>query len=412
MTRDLRELFISLVRLGIGHEPVPDVMSQEPCDVDWEALKALAAKQGLSAVVLDGIESLPLKSLVAYKMPQKLRRQWIGEVIRFYENRYQQYEKAISSLAGFYNHHGYKMMVLKGYACSLDWPKPNHRQCGDIDIWLFNQQAAADKELVSSRKLQDPGFKIDNSHHHHTVFRWEGFSVENHFDFVNVYQHKSHVGLERILKELGNESNVNTNVNFNDSPNDNSLKPETWNLKQGTYNLKPNTSLRGTRIPSVELCGELVYLPSPDLHALFLLKHAALHFVGTDLNFRQILDWAFFLKEHGKDVDWDWLLSVVDEHGMTPFFNIINAICVDDLGFEKNVFPTAQINPDLKQRVVDEVFASAYNSKEDPNVFIRNIKRYQRWKGNAWKHQLCFKDSMWSTFWSGVWGHLLKPASI
>ena len=416
MTRDLREAFIYLVRLGIGHEPVPvpseddaampGITSQDSNDVDWEALKALVGKQGLTAVVLDGIGALqssktwtsqaakPSERVQEFKteMPQKLRRQWIGEVIRFYENRYQQYEKAISSLAGFYNQHGFKMMLLKGYACSLDWPKPNHRQCGDIDIWLFNQQAAADKELVSSFKLQDPGFKIDNSHHHHTVFRWQGFSVENHFDFVNVYQHKSHVGLERILKELGNFK-----VESSEFRVDGQLK---------------ECSDAGCKIQPVIVNGEVVYLPSPNLHALFLLKHAALHFVGTELNLRQILDWAFFLKEHGNEVDWEWLLTVVDEHGMMPFFNIVNAICVDDLGFEKNVFPTAQINPDLKQRVVDEVFASAYNSKEDPNVFIRNIKRYQRWRGNAWKHQLCFKDSMWSTFWSGVWAHLLKPASI
>lgn len=47
------------------------------------------------------------------------------------------YLQAVASLAGFYNAHGYKMMVLKGYACSLNWPRPEHRPCGDIDIWLF-----------------------------------------------------------------------------------------------------------------------------------------------------------------------------------------------------------------------------------------------------------------------------------
>lgn len=57
-----------------------------------------------------------------------------------YEGRYAAYEKAIGSLAGFYNQHGYKMMVLKGYASSLDWHNPKHRPCGDIDIWQFGEQ--------------------------------------------------------------------------------------------------------------------------------------------------------------------------------------------------------------------------------------------------------------------------------
>lgn len=78
-------------------------------------------------------------------------------------------------------------MVLKGYACSIDWPKPEHRPCGDIDIWLFGKQKEADAALAASPKFHDSSFKIDSSHHHHTVFDWCSFSVENHYDFVNVY---------------------------------------------------------------------------------------------------------------------------------------------------------------------------------------------------------------------------------
>lgn len=388
MTRDLREAFISLVRLGIGHTDATDITD----NVDWTALKALAAKQGLSAVVLDGIAALPSSTTQDYKteMPQKLRRQWIGEVIRFYENRYQQYEKAISSLAGFYNQHGYKMMVLKGYACSLDWPKPNHRQCGDIDIWLFNQQAAADKELVSSFKFQDPGFKIDNSHHHHTVFRWEGFSVENHYDFVNVHAKKSNKELEVIFKELGNECN---------------LEPETWNHK-------PNTSLRGTRIPSVELCGELVYLPSPNLHALFLIRHMVSHFVAAEISLRHVLDWAFFVEKHGKDVDWDWLIGLVEKYHMKEFFDCINAICVYDLGFKIELFPHIQFDPFLKERVLNDIISPAFGDELPKNLLPRLIYKFKRWQGNAWKQKLCYRESRWSAFWNSVWGHLLKPASI
>lgn len=98
--------------------------------------------------------------------------EWIGETLQGYEYRYELYQRAIAELAEFYNSHGFKMMVLKGYACSLDWPKPEHRPCGDIDIWLFGQQREADAALVSWFKVQDPSFKIDSSHHHHTVFDW------------------------------------------------------------------------------------------------------------------------------------------------------------------------------------------------------------------------------------------------
>ena len=186
-----------------------------------------------------------------------------------------------------------------------------------------------------------------------------------------MHHHKSHVTLEKTLKEFGADD---------------------------TH--------------YVEVKGERVYLPSPNLHALFLIKHAALHFVGTELNFRQVLDWAFFVKKHGNDVDWDWLHGAIEEHGMMPFYQILNAICVGDLGFDARLFPKNQHLPELKDRVVKEIFASVYQGPESSNLFVRQIKRFKRWKGNAWKHKLCYKESMWSAFWSGVWNHLLKPSSI
>ena len=365
---------LQLVRLGIGTSNDTKISN----DIDWVQLKNLADEQGLTAVVLDGITSL--SSLSSVQGPPRIEKlQWIGEVDFSYERYYATYKDAISSLAGFYNRHGYKMMVLKGYACSLDWPKPNHRPCGDIDIWLFGRQKEADAVLEewfksSSGSTCSPSvqeFKIDSSHHHHTVFTWNGVAVENHYDFVNVHQNRTNASLEKIFKKLGEDD-----ARF------------------------------------VDVIGERVYLPSPNLHALFLLKHAALHFVSTELTFRQVLDWAFFVEKHGKEVDWEWLLSVIEKHGMMPFLNIINAICVEEFGFDASLFPTVQYDPSVKDRVVNEIFASVYDGDKDPNIFSRNINRFRRWKGNAWKHKLCYKESMWSAFWSGVWGHLLKPKSI
>lgn len=105
-------------------------------------------------MVVDGIERLQ-KEL----MPPKLMLvQWIGEVSQIYEKRFAEYRKAIGDIAGFYNSHGFKMMVLKGYACSLDWPKPEHRPCGDIDVWLFGQQKEADAALGSWFMVQGSRF--------------------------------------------------------------------------------------------------------------------------------------------------------------------------------------------------------------------------------------------------------------
>lgn len=351
---DLKKTFLSLVRLGIGH--YSDAL---PSNVDWNELKALAEQQGLSAIVLDGIEKLPEDQ----RPPKFFLLEWIGETLQDYEYRYEQYCKVIGEMAALYNAHGLKMMVLKGFACSLDWPRPEHRPCGDIDIWQFGRYREGDKLVASEKSIE-----IDSSHHHHTVFYWGEFMVENHYDFINVYARKANARIEKIYKELGqNDSHF------------------------------------------VEVEGEKVYLPSPNLHALFLMRHLVSHFVGANISLRQVLDWAFFVDKHGKDVDWNWLDGVIEEFGMKGFYNIINAICVEDLGFDTSLFHNVRFDPQTKEKVFNDILCPAFEADAPSSYLPRVIYKYKRWNGNGWKHALCYKESRWESFWTLLWSHLMKP---
>lgn len=349
--------FLSLVQLGLGHSI--DIENQ---GVDWTCIQQNANKHGLSAVVLDGIEKLPDS-----KRPSKiLLLNWIGEVLQSYEQRFEAYETAIRSLARFHTQHSFKMMLLKGYACAMNWPKPSHRPCGDIDIWQFGEQKEAD-QLLSKEK----GIDIDTTHHIHTVFEWQGFTVENHYDFINTHAHKSSKELEMLFKKMG----------MDDSH-------------------------------SIEVRDERVYVPSPNMNALFLLRHSMAHFAAQGINLRQLLDWAFFVEKHHEEIDWGWLEEKLEYYGMKPLYSIFNAICVEDLGFEAKNFHGVQFDPTIKDRVLEEILSPEYPDNLPKNTFIRIMYKYRRWKGSAWKHELCFKEGRWESFWSGVWNHLIKPSTI
>ena len=351
------KILLLLVRLGIGHSAEAIIQP-----ISWKEIEAIADRQGLFAIVLDGIEKLPS----SVRPPQDFLLEWIGEVLQGYEYRYEQYCRAISELAGFYNSHGYKMMILKGYACCLDWPRPEHRPLGDIDIWLFGKQKEADAELAKGK-----GIEIDSSHHHHTVFNVGDFTVENHYDFINVYAHRSSAKLEKVFKKLGQDD-----THF------------------------------------VELYGERVYLPSPNLHALFLIKHMVSHFAAAEINLRQVLDWAFFVEKHHNEVDWEWLDGMLEEYHMRDFTHCLNAICVEDLGFEANRFKGLQFNRQLKDRILDDILEPEYGLG-GPMVFFQGlVYKYKRWQGNAWKQKLCYNETRWESFWTGIWAKILKPASI
>lgn len=357
----MNDSFLQLVRLGIGH-PADSL----PIQNSWVEFKILAEQHGLSAVVLDGIDSLRSRGYEVNLPDKELTLQWIGESLQDYEQRYDQCRKTIGKLAKFYNDHGFKLMVLKGYGLSLNYPKPNHRPCGDIDIWAFGQYKEADAAI--SKEYSIP---IEHDHHHHTVFEFKGFSIENHYDFLNVHYGHRNAELEKVLKELAMDDRFSTKID-----------------------------------------GQEVYLPSPNLHALFILRHMMHNFAATSMNLRQVLDWAFFVEKHTGEIDWEWLLMVLDEYHMLEFFNILNAICVDDLGFRADIFPSVQILPDLKARVLNDILSPEFREATPRSFIKRAFFKYRRWQANAWKQDLCYGDNRYKSFFNGVWSHLLKPASI
>ena len=367
--------YLSLIKLGIGHE------SDIPEEIDWKAVRQLASKQGLAAIVLDGVKTLIERGMLAggRAMDIELKFDWMGESVVAYEQRYEAYRSTIASLAKFYAEHGFKMMVLKGYGLSLNYPVPNHRPCGDIDIWLFGKYKEAD--AVLSKEL---GIVIDNGHHHHTVFTFDGFMVENHYDIINVHYDNRSGDLEVILKKLAEDDSNFVDIAF---------EKET----------------------------PRVYLPSANLHALFKIKHCILHFASTFISLRQLLDWAFFVEKHSAEIDWKWLVGILRDFHMLDFFNYLNAICVEDLGFDVGLFPSVSdkegasgIESAMKKRILSDILSPEFTEEEPAKkgLIPRVVFKFRRWQANAWKQKLCYKGSRFVAFWRSVYTHILKPDSI
>ena len=366
MSSDLckqRDTLLTLIRLGIGH-PVTIL----PESIDWEAMRAMAAEQGLSAIVLDGAQSLTDRGALneGRAMDVKLKKQWIGSVIQNFEWKYEEYRKCLGQLARFYNEYGFKLMVVKGYGLGLNYVRPEHRPYGDIDIWAFGKFKEADAALA--KELSIP---VEKAHHHHTTFSFNGYLVENHYDFLNVHYGHGNEELEKILKDLAKDDSHR-----------------------------------------IEIDGQTIYLPSANLHALFVLRHTMSHFASTGMNLRQVLDWGFLIQKHGEEIDWPWFLRVLKEYRMKDFFDCLNAICVSELGFDVSVFPRFQFDVAMKDRVLNDTLCREFDGPVPHNFFRRIVFKYRRWQANAWKQNLCYGDSRFKSFWTGIWSHLLKPSMI
>ena len=357
-----KDILLTLVRLGIGHQSVIPIHTI----IDWKRIRTLSDLQGLTAIVLDGISRLKevgcLDDNSALDRITKLN--WYVTVQNLYEQRYTKYSTAISSLASFYCKYGIRMMVLKGYGLSQCYPVPEHRPCGDIDIWLFGRYKEADSILS-----QELGITVNKSFFHHTVFCYQGFTVENHYDFVNRKISRYNSWLDDLLKELAMDDREKVVVD-----------------------------------------GQEVIIPSPNLHALFLVRHMTVHFFSS-LTVRQILDWGFFVEKNKDRINWQWLLETISKFGMMRFFHCINAICVEDLGFDSSLFPVYEVDISLKERIINDSLFPADFGEKPKRLFPVFIYKWKRWKAREWKRQV-FGYSACRDFVLSLWAHLIKPTMI
>lgn len=360
MTRAAENLF-ALLRATL-HGRMDDATLFENCDAGlWRGIYDLSSAQGVLAQAWDGLQFLP----ETMQPPKGLRLQWAVNVDQI-EKVYRLQEKVIAKLASFYREHAIPMMVLKGYGLSLFYPVPEHRPYGDIDIWLFGRQPEADK-LVA----KEWGAPVDVHKEHHTTFDIDGVMIENHYDFVNTLTHASNARLERLFKQ---------------------------------YAAQPGES--------VAVAGVAVYLPSEQLNALFLLRHAAVHFAAINIGLRHVIDWHVFVAHCHDRIDWEALYAAARDAGMTEFLNCLNAICVDYLELDPAAVPGMVRNTDLEERVLDEILSPAFSDRA-PSGLLRVVWfKTRRWWTNRWKHRIVFNESLAGAFVRSVWAHLKRPQSI
>ena len=148
--------------------------------------------------------------------------------------------------------------------------------------------------------------------------------------------------------------------------------------------------------------------PSVRFNSLYLLRHSAEHFASVDINLRIVLDWAFFVKAN--PVDWDWLLKKMEQVGMMNYLAVLNAICVDYLGFDKSLFPDIPVEQAVVERSMNDILSPEVETESHDNLMVEVAFRFKRWWKNRWKHNMVFKERLWQSLLTQVWSHLLKPS--
>ena len=352
-------ILLRLVRAGLGCEDTggPGAAGS------WPEVYALAVRQGVLAVAWDGLRLLEQGG---FEGPdRRLRLRWAYNV-QAMEELYARQQRAVGRLARFLSGQDIPVMLLKGCGLALDYPVPEHRPCGDIDIYLYGAWRRADEILQ-----RVSGIKIDRDKHHHTVFTLDGIAVENHYDIFNVRAHRSNAEIDRILKSM---ADTDTRVM----------------IGEGT-----------------------VCLPSADFNALFLLRHAGAHFSAAEIGLRHIVDWAMFVRRHHGEIDWPRIEDIARRHNMDRFLHCLNALSIDILGVGESCFPPFERDGSLEQRVLAEVLHPAFAERIPKRGFLQiMVFKLRRWWSGRWKHRIVYREGLVAMFFSQLRSHLESPEAM
>lgn len=339
--------------------------------ISWNDIAELSVEQGITAILPDAIERMP----IAMRPPKVVLLQLIGRAT-IVERIYEQHKSRIESLAKFYAQHNIKILLLKGYGCSLCWPRPEHRPTGDIDIFLFGRQEEAD--ALVEREL---GIKVHREYHKHSTFCYQDVEVENHAKFIDDVSHKSNIRFERTLMSLLNKEECI------ESPVDN------------------------------------VLLPPPTFNALFLLRHTGEHFASNEITLRHVLDVGTFFTKYHQLIDWAKVMEVYKRERMIDLFNGIATICVEYLGMEADCFGSLdkynsyQRDIVLAERILTDIFAqkealpmSMIGVNTIGKKFKYALTKSRRWWHNRWKYRLVYNENLVESFVWLAMNRIHKPS--
>lgn len=357
---DIHESFLQLVRLGIGTGTVNGSGLTVHGSTDWQALKVLADEQGLSAIVLDGIDRLQLNGLVDYEMPLQMKLEWIGEVLQG-EQTYKLQHEVAKDMSSLFHANAIRTYVLKGDVIAECYPKPNHRVSVDIDCFLLPGKGDFDAWSLGNDLVQTKGFSVNTDFYKNSSFDISGVNIENHQYLTPFRGNVRLASLEKLLQAY---------------------------LRQD----KGDDVFEETHL----------YRPPVMVSALFLIEHAYSHFLHEGLTWRMVLDWVMFSRKHKDEIDWEGLDKQIDEFGFRKFYDSYSRL---------GRLLTGEITTDGLHVTDRKMLEDIWNSL-DLHETVRGVKGKLALAGNTWRARWkyrYFSDISWVTaLWIQVKGFLFE----
>lgn len=278
---------LALLKAALWQTPVEsDALEWEHADWDTVAVKAI--QQTVAPLVMQAAlelpgDCLPPKDwcLKAYSLIERNRRTHLLV------------DGCLAQVVACLREAGIVSVLLKGQACASVYPDPALRQCGDIDLYVGQEQYYNAYRAVERSGLRcDAVFDKDAKHYTCSL---RGVQIELH-------------------RMAGKLQSADANRFFQE-----------W-----------SSECLGSADSVIEVEGERVVVPSPLFGVTFVFMHLYLHFLNGGIGLRHVCDWMMLLHDYHGEIDTTELASILRSLGILRGWQMFMSMAVRYLGMQQN----------------------------------------------------------------------------
>ena len=279
--------FFTLVQAGLWEK---DVCLSQFGEVDYNDVLRLAEEQSVVGLVAAGLEHI-----TDVKAPKDITFQFVGQALQL-EQQNKAMNSFVAELVGKLHLSDIYALLLKGQGVAQCYEKPLWRSCGDVDLFLSDENYQKAKAfLVPLASDVEP----EGEYEKHLGMTIENWVVELHGTMRSGLSRRIDKGLDTVRDSVFYGGNVRSWANGN----------------------------------------TVVFLPSAENDAIFIFTHVLQHFFKGGIGLRQICDWCRLLWTYRDSMKLVEIEKQLKTMGLMSEWKAIGAFAVDYLGMPVEAMP-------------------------------------------------------------------------
>jgi hypothetical protein len=193
---------------------------------------------------------------------------------------------------------GIPVVLVKGQSLAPDYPDPERRQPGDIDLLLLSSSYEAAKAILLPKATK---VLEEDAETWHQGMRFNSVEVEIHGSISTLMSRKLDRKLVALLEEQFREGNF------------------------------PTVAIGGAKIPVLEA----------GFNAVYIFVHFLQHYWSGGVGLRQLIDWMTFVSVHKREIHPVILEKRLEDLGLLQVWKVFTGFAQEFLGCPPEKLPLA-----------------------------------------------------------------------